>query len=207
MLLIQPQCREHLLPLAIYRKITFFSENPFKFSQKQANFWTFGEIILIQSQCTANLLPLAVFKKLRIFLRKPNLTFKKEPTFQLFKKSHQFSCYPKPLFYRWRFLKKSHFFSKNPYISFNKNKFWTFWEVLLFHSRFTAKMLHFTIWKNSRILWENQLFFEQKPEYSTVLRNLTYSLAFYRKFATLSGFSKKSMSFSSNSPFFSIKRP
>ena len=100
------------------------------------------------------------------------------------------------------------FFWKNPSVFPSKKAdFWMFCEILLFHSHSSENLLPVAIFKKYSFFRKTHLFPEQMPEFSTVLRNLTCSLAFYSRFATLSDFSKKTRSFSKNSPFFSIEKP
>ena len=89
------------------------------------------------------------------------------------------------------FQKNHIFLPKNTYILFNKTKFWTFWEVLLFESHFTANLLPYANFrKNHGFFSKYPSFFQQRPffDFLNVLRSLTFSVAFYGKFATFSIF-------------------
>ena len=105
------------------------------------------------------------------------------------------------------FEKIQYFFSKNPSIFLKKSQFWTFWEILLFQSHFTANLLPLAILKKINIFFrKTHLFFLKKTQFLNVLRNFTVSVAFYGKFATFSDFEKIQYFFSQN-PSNSLKKP
>ena len=83
------------------------------------------------------------------------------------------------------------FFEKPIYFFFKKPNFWTFWEILLFQSDFTASLLPLAILKKFIIFFrESHLFYWKKAQFLIVLRKFTISVAFYGKFATFSDFER-----------------
>ena len=60
-----------------------------------------------------------------------------------------------------------------------KADFWMFCEILLIHSHSSENLLPVAIFKKYSFFRKTHMFLEQMIEFSTVLRNLTYSLAFY----------------------------
>ena len=70
-----------------------------------------------------------------------------------------------------------------------KTSFWTFWEILFIHSHSSVNLLPVAIFQTLVFFRKSHLFFVKRgPEFSTVLRNSTYSVAFYSKLATFSDF-------------------
>ena len=87
------------------------------------------------------------------------------------------------------FQKKHYFVPKNTFVLFFKTNFWTFWEVLLIESHSTRKLLPLVVFKKLKFFFDESIsFFPNKSQFSTVLRNLTTSVAFYTKFATFGDF-------------------
>ncbi len=103
------------------------------------------------------------------------------------------------------FGKIQEFFGKTHLIFFRrKASFWLFWELLLIPSHSGVNLLPVEFFKN----WffsKNPSFFEQKPEFSILLRNPTYSVAFYRKVASFSDFKNTLDIFWKNAAF--CKKP
>ena len=70
-----------------------------------------------------------------------------------------------------------------------KTSFWTFWEILFIHSHSSVNLLPVAVFQSLVFFRKSHLFFVKRgPEFSTVLRNPTYSVAFYSKLATFSDF-------------------
>ena len=83
-----------------------------------------------------------------------------------------------------------------------KGNFWTFWEFLFIHSHSSVNLLPVAFFKILVFFRKSHLFFVKKgPEFSTVLRNPTYSVAFYSKFATFSDSKNTPDIFSRNAAF------
>ena len=67
--------------------------------------------------------------------------------------------------------------------------FWTFWEILLSLSHCSENWLPVASFKFFRFFFRKPIcFLKKRSDVSTVLRNLTNSVAFYRKFANFSDF-------------------
>ena len=67
--------------------------------------------------------------------------------------------------------------------------FQTFWEILLSHSHYNEKLLPIASFKDFKFFFRKPIcFLKKSPDVSTVLRNLTNSVAFYRKLANFSDF-------------------
>ena len=102
--------------------------------------------------------------------------------------------------------KIQYFFSKNPSVFLKKKHiFWTFWEILLFQSHFTANLLPLAILKKFNIFFSKNQSIFLRTQTLNVLRNLTFLVAFYGKFATFSN-SEKIQYFSRKTHLFLWKK-
>ena len=106
------------------------------------------------------------------------------------------------------FHKNSRSFFENSFFFQGETTFLTLWEPLLIQLHPTTNFLSLAFYKNSIVLSKNPYTFLKKKQNLNVSRGPTFSVAFYRKFATFSDFlKKKQIFFSKNPPYFSIKKP
>ena len=92
---------------------------------------------------------------------------------------------------------------RNPSTFQKQNKFWTFWETLLFHSLSTAKLLPLVFFsKKFKVFPKTYLFFKKSSNSLNLLRKLPISVQIKFKLP----FSKTSR-FIFEKPIFSCKKP
>ena len=158
-----------LKPLAIFKNVKVFSENPF-FLAKNPNFWKFWEISLFPSHWTSNLLTVSVAVDIKLAkfscFQKFRFSFSKKPSF--FQKSN----FRVILLIQSILLQVCYFllfnktvqdvFSRNQSTFSKQNNFSTFWETLLFHSLSTAKLLSLVFFKKVQSYSENLSIFIKK---------------------------------------------
>ena len=104
------------------------------------------------------------------------------------------------------FQKVKNFFRKYHVCFGRKTKFRTFWEILQIQSQSIANLQPLAIFKKSMFFSEEPNYFSEKTQILKILRNPTFPLAFYSKFASFSNF-EKFMIFLERPIFFSIKNP
>ena len=148
----------------------------------------FLKIIPFDTHSTALLLPLEILKKLRIFSFKKTDLFFFENTynFERFEKFYYFRRILQHFFYVHR-LKKSRFFLKNPSFLKKIKKTFNFerFEKSYYFSRILQQFCYLQRFlKKSWCFFEKPIFF-QKTQILNVLRNLTTSVEFCGKIATI----------------------
>ena len=101
---------------------------------------------------------------------------------------------------------KINFFSKKPYILFIIAKFWTFFEVLLFQSRFTTGLLRSAIfWKKSIFFSKTHHIFPSKKLIFERFEKFYYFSRILQQFCYIFCFFSAEQFFSKN-PFIVLKR-
>ena len=95
------------------------------------------------------------------------------------------------------------FFSENPSIFFKKTNFWTFWEILLFQSHFTANLLPLAILKKFKLFFrKTHLFFCKKTNFWMFWKILLFQSHFTAKLLPLAILKKFKIFFRKSHLFF-----
>ena len=93
------------------------------------------------------------------------------------------------------FHKNSRSFFENSFFFQGETTFLTLWEPLLIQLHPTTNFLSLAFYKKFYCFIEKPIYFSLKKQNLNVSRGPTFSIAFYRKFATFSDFLKKKQYF------------
>ena len=132
----------------------------------------FWETLLFRSHCTSSWLTSAVLKEFMFFFEKTEYFL--YPKIENFEKSYQFTqlCVK---FATFSHLKtNSRLFFQKTQTFWKKNKFWTFWEILLIQLHSTSKLLPSAIFESFKVFFGKPTFFSQNTHFWIIWETLLF---------------------------------